>query len=321
MSIVLDAVSSKTAATPTSITLAHTINNSNSILIVNLGWFDTSGKGDPTSITYNGVNLTQSVVDSMVNFRNQFWYLINPAGGTHNIVVTWSGSINDNANLLGISYKNTSQVSQPNITGHTETASGNSLSTTVVTTIDNCMLIDAYMDIDGAPVTYTPGTGQTQQVNQASVDPFLNVVSDKLVGAQGSYSMSYSDSDPAGRRLHLTLAITPSSNVVTRSQTDSVSVGASRVATIGRAFTGTRVLSDSILRGAGRAITVGLGLFRTLSDSIMNAAGRFAILAKNTVWNKLVSHAASWSKATGNSASWSKTNRSNTTWNKQNKNI
>lgn len=82
-----------------SATFSHTCTGSNLILIVAIGGRQSlASKGNLviTGVTYNGVALTKiraDEIDSDASFRTELWYLIAPATGAHNVVVTYTGSI------------------------------------------------------------------------------------------------------------------------------------------------------------------------------------------------------------------------------------
>lgn len=48
--------------------------------------------GDPTSVTWNGVGLTKGVESGGQPYSSDIWYLFNPASGTNDLVVNFSGT-------------------------------------------------------------------------------------------------------------------------------------------------------------------------------------------------------------------------------------
>lgn len=84
-------------ATATSLTWAHTTNtNSNRLLVVGVTISDNTKT--ITGVTYGGVALTGLAgQDCSATCRVEFWYLVGPAVGTANVVVTLSGAAEINA--------------------------------------------------------------------------------------------------------------------------------------------------------------------------------------------------------------------------------
>lgn len=201
------------AATPASITLAHVMSaTANGIILAQLSWFDSSGKGDPTSIKYAGVSLTKSIANVSGSYSNQWWYLINPATGNNDMVVTWSGAINDNATLITYSATGAKQSAQPDSTGHNEDASNTAITANITTVLATTLLVDGFLDIDntGAP---TAGASQTQRNTQTSGNGFLAACSEKVAASAGATTMSYTKNGVAGRLLEIVFAIAPFSTV------------------------------------------------------------------------------------------------------------
>ena len=88
--IAFDAASTgtKNVVDTATLTISHTVTGSNGILWVGIA----AGSGDRVgTVTYNGVAMTQAVkkIDSAGNNNYVYLnYLVSPATGTHNIVIT-----------------------------------------------------------------------------------------------------------------------------------------------------------------------------------------------------------------------------------------
>jgi hypothetical protein len=81
-------------------TWSHTCSGSNRILVVgvNARGLVSNTNTTVTGVTYNGVALTKIRHDSVdsgdtMRGRTELWYLIAPATGANNIVVTWTGTV------------------------------------------------------------------------------------------------------------------------------------------------------------------------------------------------------------------------------------
>ena len=89
MAIAFDAASQDRAAAASSLTFSHTISGNNTLLVVSAS---SSENTSPSGVTFNGVAMT--LIDSQANSSSQvttLWYLIAPADGAHDIVITSIG--------------------------------------------------------------------------------------------------------------------------------------------------------------------------------------------------------------------------------------
>jgi hypothetical protein len=144
-----------------SLTWAHTVGSgSNRILIVGVSIHTT---GSINSVTYAGVNLTK--VGSISNIgviSSELWYLVNPASGTHDVIVTASESV---LNLAagGMSYTG---VDQANPLGTYASATGfsNAMSVDVSSAV-NELVVDSVAVWTGLVAAPSAGAGQTQRWN------------------------------------------------------------------------------------------------------------------------------------------------------------
>jgi hypothetical protein len=97
--IAVDATTSTTANSGSSVTLSHTISGSNRLLLVGVssGCFTSYTRRTVTSVTWNGASLTQvGAVDQATTpyrARVEVWALKAPATGTDNVVVNLDGSL------------------------------------------------------------------------------------------------------------------------------------------------------------------------------------------------------------------------------------
>ncbi|NTW31101.1 MAG: hypothetical protein HGB12_00430 [Bacteroidetes bacterium] len=155
--IALDATSSAVAGPESSKTWSHTCTGSNLILIVGT---EVRGNGTAvTSLTYNGVAMTQigsPLVGSTLYYdKIQLFYLIAPATGTHDIVLTHNGSY---VGATAVSYTGVKQSGQPDASTEQGPSSNGTYTTTLTTIANNCwtILLCHYANSGG-----TGGTGTT----------------------------------------------------------------------------------------------------------------------------------------------------------------
>lgn len=138
MAIAFDAQSVSAYAPNTSVTWSHTCTGTDRILIVGV----YCGTANTTTVTYNGVSMTAINSLAMSGAASgqfiKLFYLVNPASGANNVVVSCSAG---DMYGLATSYTGAKQSAQPdsNNTGGNATATSLTVSTTTVA--DNCWLV------------------------------------------------------------------------------------------------------------------------------------------------------------------------------------
>jgi len=146
MSVTFDAKSNSGAKSATNTaTFSHTTGTlTNGIIVVMTSGTDNVAPS-VSSVTYNTVALTKAV-SKVQNVSNteavEIWYLVNPAAGAHNVVVTYSESINEFV-AIAATFSGVSQSDAITVTG-SDTALSGSPSVTVAPTRDDCMLVDIF---------------------------------------------------------------------------------------------------------------------------------------------------------------------------------
>jgi hypothetical protein len=91
VAVAFDATANTSGVGVSSLTFAHTCTGSSLLLVVGVTWTDTSISGASlTGITYNGVAMTQLKTLMAGIATDEVWYLIAPATGAHNVVVTFT---------------------------------------------------------------------------------------------------------------------------------------------------------------------------------------------------------------------------------------
>lgn len=140
----------------TTLTFAHPVTGPNPILIV--GVTDNTTV-HVTGVTYNGVAMTEIPTKSPIQIPgNRFihlYYLLNPAQGSNNVVVTA-----DQIQYIygyAASYTGVAQSSQPDASGNNSGSSITSLSKAITTIVDNCWTI-TFGRIESGTITATAGT-------------------------------------------------------------------------------------------------------------------------------------------------------------------
>lgn len=151
-------------ATSTSLTYAHTCTGTNLVLIVFVFTYGIAGRDSITGVTYNGVAMTQvptngkqqSIAGDQYGYC---YYLVNPASGANNVVVSMSESATIRG--LSLSYTGVKQTGQPDASGKKTTQGTTSITNAVTTVADNSWLVVGASGHDvGAPVASTGVTSR-----------------------------------------------------------------------------------------------------------------------------------------------------------------
>lgn len=329
MAIALDNTS-QGDTTGTSLTFSHT-NTAGNLLVVTCG---VPASDLITGVTYNGTSLT--LVDKIASPAPDgrwcyMFYLVNPATGAHNVVVSSSSSDFLYANAA--SYTGAKTTGQPEASATGTTSSSTSSTATVTTTATDAWTVATFRTNDGAfPTVTSSPSGAVVRRTGDSAGALYD--SNGGVGSGGSKTITVTY---GGNRYYgwVIASFAPGGTDFTRSLSDSISVGASRVTTLAFVKGVVRALSDSISIGASRTIDLtrsassfarslsatmlggttstiayGRGLVRGLSDSIMNGAGRFARVRFPTFWTRQAKNTATFTNQTKNSSSWTNQNKS-----------
>lgn len=159
MAIAFDASSSGFTNSGTSVTFAHTCTGSDRILFVGVM---ASSARTISSVTYNGVAMT-NINRSAGGQPCALYYLIAPATGSNNVVVTIDST--SFCYCAALSYTGAKQSGQPDA-NNTNQATTSSLATSVTSVADNCWaVLVARNDTDG---NTSAGTGSTIRVGSGS---------------------------------------------------------------------------------------------------------------------------------------------------------
>lgn len=178
-----------------SATWSHTCGGTNRILVVgvNARGLIANTNTTVTGVTYNGVALTKIRHDSVdsgdtYRGRSELWYLIAPATGANDIVVTWTGSIdyacNGAISLTGIIQSASAIDANNGATANTDTTP----SVNVTAVANNCYLIDSLYSRSLATVNSSQTTIFKVDTNSAGDTAGMSY---KLLSATGSATMAW----------------------------------------------------------------------------------------------------------------------------------
>ena len=179
-------------SSPVTLTWAHTCTGSNLILWVAVQLYqDTAGNGTITTATYNGVALTKYKDVLTGSIYAALYYLIAPATGAHNVVITATTTAGAKIDDLFAQASSFTGVDQ--VTGVDASASGTGYSTTasaaVITVADNCEVIDSIAKYGANAIT--KGANQTELNKDASNAAGGSSYLTSLKTPAGSVTMSW----------------------------------------------------------------------------------------------------------------------------------
>lgn len=115
------------------LTFSHTCTGTGLILSVGVVH---NGTTTISGITYNGVAMTQINNQRSGDTDNDLWYLLNPATGVHNVVVTTVGAVTV-LNAAAASYSSMKQTGQPD--GQVTSGSTTPCTNIITSTANNCI--------------------------------------------------------------------------------------------------------------------------------------------------------------------------------------
>ena len=166
MAIALDNSSEASLSSGTVLTFSHTVSGDNRILFVSCS--QEGGSLDSiTGITYNGISMTRiGMAVSQANGRAYLYYLIAPATGANDVVVTYSETTNKRGQA--VSYTGVSQSGVPDASD-SGNGSGTTITGTITTVLDNCWTI---MTAYGNNAGLVASTGSTERLNNNRLGTF-----------------------------------------------------------------------------------------------------------------------------------------------------
>lgn len=204
MAIAFDAqtTANQWGSTPVSSkTWAHTCTGTDLILVVT---YATNQDQNVSGITYNGVSLTN--LNSMApggNNKQSTWYLINPATGSNNIVVSFSSSL-AYYQLCAVSFtgvKQTTPFGTP-VTAFSNSSVTDHDSAALTTTVANSWALDTYVyGSDGGSII----ADSSQTLRASSRNGITGQIYTKLVASPGSTQMDTSVSGTTNNFSHSTV--------------------------------------------------------------------------------------------------------------------
>lgn len=141
-------------------TFSHTVAaGNNRILVVCVSFRNMVSS--VTGVTYNGVALTQGARGSNTDRNTDIWYLVNPATGANDVVVTYdldpADQVSGAANFTGVSQVTPVASADSNIGNNT-----NPTLSLAATPTQLIVAVGATYPGGGSMTPLTPGTGTTE---------------------------------------------------------------------------------------------------------------------------------------------------------------
>ncbi|GAC1574870.1 MAG: hypothetical protein NVS3B9_6980 [Candidatus Doudnabacteria bacterium] len=191
----LDTYSTATSTSLTVTNWSHTVTSAGAdrILIVSLGSRNSCTNSPLTSVTYNGValtNLAAILQNPALSYYSEVWYLVNPASGTHTISVT---SANGGCEYLEAVASSWTGVNQTVPFGTLATSTNSTPLTTVTLNLINTQTTDvgflALSTNNSATATFNSPATVIGSVTQTGAS-MKNYIS-QTPGLSGSTAMTF----------------------------------------------------------------------------------------------------------------------------------
>ena len=181
-----------TSVTGTSATFSHTVSGTNTLLLVQVCIEANGAKDTVKSVTYNGTALTPVLRDHDTSGSGrgdlEAWRLVNPALGTHNVVVTINDATPQVLHVGALSYKGVNQASPIGASSSVNQPSNTSHGLSLMTTAMNSLLVSMCTSYSTG-VEITPGIRQIQK--WLKTDNNETEGDDKPAPNKGSNTLSY----------------------------------------------------------------------------------------------------------------------------------
>lgn len=157
----------QSAANASSLTFSHTVSGANRLLHVGVSYARGSGSGITVSgVTYAAVAMTSIRSDCNTGGATEpctaIFYLIAPATGANNVVITMSAAVGSGRTIVGGAISLTGAHQTSPLDAHNGNNSFDvGISVSVTTVADNCWVVDTVAGL----AAVTVGAGQTQRWN------------------------------------------------------------------------------------------------------------------------------------------------------------
>jgi len=192
MAVAFDAATDGGASGTTTKTFSHTCTGASRILIVY-----AQITGSCSGVTYNAVAMTKigsEVLDGTYGWYASFWYLVAPATGANDVVITGPGA--STVDGICASYTGVDQVTPVDVDAEKmDVFGGGDYAATISVTTTNANTMGVYF-CENATSTITGfGTGQTERLRGIGSRQSYMGISDELFVSAASNAASFTGSD------------------------------------------------------------------------------------------------------------------------------
>lgn len=292
MAIAHDASTNGGGATGTSLTFAHVCTGSNLLLFVDVAI--NSASDLVTGVTYNSVAMTQIDKTAITDGWLYMFYLLAPATGSNNVVISASSS----TFIAGASssYTGALQSGVPDAFGKNTAVPGTSVTKAITTIADNCWVHTGFSERAGSNNALSAGTGVTQRVGNGATQQIYSGDSNGVITPAGSYSMTWNDA--ANVNIAMIMASFAPFVTLLPSVSDNINVSESTSATL------TAKLSINIFDSL--TVSESVTMLKYIFSAILSFNLSDSIIVSEQVGIHRVrySWSANWSNATENSTNW-----------------
>lgn len=184
-----------------SITVSVTVPSdlTNSLMVVKTQCRDgTDADRLVSSVVYNTIeNLTKSKEqdNTTLDITSGIWHLIAPSTGTHNVVVTFTGTV-DVAHAHVDILEGAKQTGQPDATNGASGATGTTATVNVTTVADNCLVFDSVYSKTANAMTIGASQAELAQVAvNAGGDKIAESVERKATAGSTTMSWTWTGTD------------------------------------------------------------------------------------------------------------------------------
>jgi len=308
MAIAYDSSAQSNTGAASSLTFSHTCTGSERLLIVDAYWGDSR---TVSSVTYNSVSMTQVVapLDTGGGERHGMYYLIAPATGANNVVITLSGS----TGIVGISssYTGVDQTT-PTDANRTETGleTGTTYAEALTTVTDNSWVVWGTREYAGRTITAGANTALRQR--EASVYGMIVADSNAAVTPAGSRTLNLNANLSGNWYSDILMSLKPSApaySMVAALGTFTLT-GISANLLYGRKFVAD--LGTFTLTGIAANLAKGFGIVGELGSYVLT--GMNAALRTNNIWTSRARNSSTFSNRSRNSSTFSNRSKNSSSW-------
>jgi hypothetical protein len=180
------------------LTASYTVGSgSNRILFVGIVGPLTSDPNNINSVKYAGTDMTSAISRNMPGLRwGQVWYLLNPATGPNNVVVTFNIALN--LFVGAASYSGAKQSAQPDATIGTDSgvSAVSSITQAITTVADKSWVLAFTVASQNQNLGGNGGAGQTVRASDATYG--LWALGDSAAALTPAGSKSITSNQPGG---------------------------------------------------------------------------------------------------------------------------